>query len=92
MAPAGRSLTSQPVGPIHTPMMREDASLLFVLARAQIRVFQVASITPSDVEEDLSMAVDHDHARLGQGTTPASHEAGPPVCGRKGAYLLPQDR
>ena len=91
MAPAGRSLTPQPVGPIHTPMMREDASLLFVLARAQIRVFQVASIT-RDVEEDLSMAVDNDHARSGQGTTPASHEAGPPVYGRKGSYLLPQDR
>ena len=35
MAPTGRAVTPQMVGPIHTPMrMREDASLLGVLARA----------------------------------------------------------
>jgi hypothetical protein len=33
-APAGRSITSDLVGLIHTPMMGEEASLLGVLARA----------------------------------------------------------
>ncbi len=33
--PTGRSLAPHPVGPIHTPMMREEAWLLGVLARAQ---------------------------------------------------------
>ena len=43
-APAGRSITPHLVGPIHTPMMGEEASLLGVLARAY--AFPVASITP----------------------------------------------
>jgi len=33
-APAGRSITPHLVGPIHTPMLGEEASLLGVLARA----------------------------------------------------------
>jgi len=33
-APAGRSIAPHLVGPIHTPMMGEEASLLGVLARA----------------------------------------------------------
>ncbi len=44
--PAGRSITPQCphlVGPIHTPMMGEEASLLGALARA--KAFPVASMT-----------------------------------------------
>ncbi len=72
-APVGHSITSQLVGPIHTPMMGEDASLLGVLARA------FASITPHRGlmwRRFISMAVDNDHARsehLRPGSTPASH-------------------
>jgi hypothetical protein len=33
-APADRSITPHLVGPIHTPIMGEEASLLGVLARA----------------------------------------------------------
>ncbi len=80
-APAGRSITPHVVGPIHTPMMGEEASLLGALARA--KAFPVASITPLrgfDVEEVLSMAVDNDHARSEH---PLQHTFWSSVC----AYL-----